>query len=154
MRGFPSSVPGSKMNDVFRSSYKSTPNEVVFSAHVVFISVHSSFRMHVGMAMLARRSRLCVDNAPTMCKQHHVKKIRQRHRDLSESRKGRARIVKKNFPLDQTALLMSAHHVATDLHMCQQKHQQHQSPVSATTQCRHPQNRVHLSTTSSRQEAE
>ena len=40
-------------------------------------------------------------------------------------------------PLDQTAKLMSAHHVATDLLMCQHNHQQHQSPLSVKTQCRH-----------------
>ena len=51
-------------------------------------------------------------------RQRHVWKPRQGCRDLSESRNGRACIVKKNSPLDQTALLMSAHHVATDLYSC------------------------------------
>ena len=37
----------------------------------------------------------------------------------------------------QTALLMSAHHVATDLFMYQHKHQQHQSPQSVNAECRH-----------------
>ena len=32
-------------------------------------------------------------------------------------------IAKKSSPIDQTVLLMSAHHVATDLLMCQHKHQ-------------------------------
>ena len=39
------------------------------------------------------------------------------------------------LPLDHIALFMSAHHVATDLLMCQ--HQQHQSPLSMNKQCRH-----------------
>ena len=72
-------------------------------------------------------------------RQRHVQKPRQGCRDLSETRNSRARIAQKNSPLDQTALLMSAHHVATDLHshMCQRKHQQHQRPLSVTTECRY-----------------
>ena len=78
-------------------------------------------------------------NAPAKRKLHLVQKPRQACRDLSESRNGRARVVNKNPPLDQTALLMSAHHVATDLHshVCKHKHQPHQRPSSVTTQCRH-----------------
>ena len=44
-----------------------------------------------------------------MSKQHHVWKPRQRHRELSESRNGRARVAEKSSPLDQTVMLMSAH---------------------------------------------
>ena len=57
-----------------------------------------------------------VDEALTMRKKRHVWEPRLRHRELSESRDGPARLAKKSSPLDQTALLVSAHHVATDLH--------------------------------------
>ena len=50
------------------------------------------------------------DKALAKCKQPCVLKPRLECRDLSESRDGRAHNVKKNSPLDQIALPMSADH--------------------------------------------
>ena len=76
-----------------------------------------------------------VGKALTMRRQRHIYKPEQGHRDLSESRNGRARIAKQNSPLDQTAPLMSAHRVATELHMCRHMHQQTSESIVSDHTC-------------------
>ena len=78
-----------------------------------------------------------VDKTLAKCKQPHVKKPRLECRDLSESRNDHAHTVKKNSPLRQIALPMSAHHVATNHHVVSpeisrhtRRHHQYQSPPS------------------------
>ena len=65
-----------------------------------------------------------VGKAFAMRKQHHVQKPRQRCRDLGEAVPVLSKRI--NSPLDQIAMPMSAHHVATNLHS-------HRVPAQAPT---------------------